>query len=517
MNRGDHPARMRETAMSRSDVVFRVLPMVLFGAVGPCLASGPIGPERADTPPASPFVTDNQYHAPIASEALHADRAKIAIGVHGWTSFPEWWWRTGPNSWTQPGVREAIQTAMGDQADQWDLWGLDWREGANHGTISPSTESEINAQLQGQYIARVVADGNYSHVHLLGHSLGGRVVETAAGLIRQVKPDATIHVTFLDAYTPYTWSRTYGSTATWAEHYYTSLDNISGSLTAAALPHALNVDMGAHVQDIPDDYVPGDDFRMEYWRHNSPHQFYKRTAADPAGAAWGGYGFGLSRESGRDPWPAADAKFQKQQNVVLAADGSSTRTAISGVIEHAGNAFTRGIAESAITGRANASVNEAANTVTLSAFSAADNQMGYVNLRLTTTQPVNFFEFNYEWLGLGGGNGRFTFTLHRDSQIFPPQTAFNHLLWASDSEVGFERSLSTGRIMWTGLDAAFQPTSAPLAAGTYEMRFRLDYFEGEGISIRIGGIRGGLLAVPGPGAALVLATAALAARRRRAA
>ncbi|MBL8746525.1 MAG: hypothetical protein JNK58_09240 [Phycisphaerae bacterium] len=481
----------------------------------PIVPSG--APERDGTPPASPFVTDNQFHAPIESEALHADRSKIAIGVHGWTSFPEWWWRSGPNSWTQPGVRESIQTALGDQADEWDLWGLDWREGANHGTVSPSTEAEINAQLQGQYIARVVADGNYSHVHLLGHSLGGRVVETAAGLIRQIKPDATIHVTFLDAYTPYTWARTYGSTATWAEHYYTSLDNISGSLTATAMPHALNVDMGAHVQEIPDDYVPGDNFRLEYWRHNSPHQFYKRTAADPTGESWGGYGFGLSKESGRDPWPATDDKFARRQNVTLAADGSFTRAAINGVIEQPANAITRGMVESAVKGSTNASLNEAQNTVTLSAFSAAGNQMGYVNLSLTTTQPVNFFEFNYEWLGLGGGNGRVTFTLHRDGVIFPPQTAFNHLLWASDSSVGFGQSLSTGRIMWTGLNNALQPTDEPLAAGTYEMRFRLDYFEGENISIRIGGIRGGLLSVPGPGGFLLLVTAGLAAHRRRAA
>jgi hypothetical protein len=483
---------------------------------GPVPAPDGLAGVRAQTPPSARFETANVYNTPIAQESLHPDRTKIAIGVHGWTSDPGVWWRDGNNSWNMPGLRSAMVTALGDSAAQWDLWGLDWREGAHSAPVSPSTATEVNAQLQGQYIANVVAEGNYTHVHLMGHSLGGRVIETATTLIRQVKPEATVHATFFDAYTPHKWSRVYGSRATFAEHYYTDLDDLSGSLTAGVFPHALNINMNAHVQPRPDDwdFDPNDNnnpnmpnfIDNEFWRHNSPHFFYKRTAQDPAAAQWGGYGYAVSRESGADPWPPAGPAFARRQNVVLGADGAATRTEIQGVIEHPQNAVTRPITPGSVTGSNNATISEAMNRVTLDAFSAAEQQMAYANLSLTITQPINFFEFDYEWLALSAGEGRVTFSVLVPGAGFFP--AMERLLWASDSEVGFERRLSTGLLMVT--------SNNPLPAGTYDLRFRLDFLMGESTSVRISNIRAGLLDVPAPTAAVLpaIALAMLLARRR---
>src|ERR1051325_52054 len=178
-------------------------------------------------PPA--FTTANIYNAPIASETIHNDRANLIIGVHGWTADPNLRRLTGTDVCNNPGMKQTLTTALGANANQYDLWGLDWRQGANSGISNgPTTANEINAQLQGQYIAKMIASGNYTNVQLMGHSLGGRVVETASSILKQVRPGIKLQDTFFDAYTPYNWRLVYGSNATYADSYYTNLDTTSG-------------------------------------------------------------------------------------------------------------------------------------------------------------------------------------------------------------------------------------------------------------------------------------------------
>jgi hypothetical protein len=487
---------------------------------------------RAQTPsPAAPaFVTNNVYVAPLASETLHNNRDNIVIGVHGWTSYPQLWWRDGTNSWNNPnaeppnpGMGTTIQEALGANANKWDSWGLDWTQGAAGGGTAPSTANEINAQLQGQYIAyQVLTNGNYKFIHLMGHSLGARVIETAANIIKQVNPNIVIQTTFFDAYQPYNWGLVFGSSANYSDQYYTTLDNFSGYLTSGQFPNALNVNMDSQVPPRPADYnFSTNALNNEYWIHNSPHFWYKATARDSANAMYGGYGFALSKESG-NTWPPNNPKFAMGQNVTLNADGSTTSTQLRPVVDVAASKANLGLLNSAITGSANTIIDETANTASISAYaSTATTPVGYVNFAITLTQPANYFQFNYKWLDLLDGTGRLTFNVYSlTGGGFDLKQPFNSLLWATDSTTGFtDTTLSTGKIIWTGTDFFNNPTTLPLPAGSYELRFRLDDLAGTQTSIQIGNIQTGLLAVPEPSSALLVLTIGLVmltARPRRA-
>jgi pimeloyl-ACP methyl ester carboxylesterase len=458
----------------------------------------------AGTPPAPAFATANVYNAPIASEALHTDRSNLIVGVHGWTSAPIYWWLTSTDAWNNPGMKDTLATALGANSGQYDLWGLDWSQGAaapGFADVAPSTANEINAQLQGEYLARVIADLSYQKVQFMGHSLGGRVVETASAILKQVRPGITLQNTFLDAYTPYNWFRIYGSNATYADSYYTNLDTNSGTLTANQYPSALNVNMNAFVTARPAEYTFGD----ESWRHNAPHRFYKDTAADPNNAAYAGYGFANSIAGGK-PFPPNAASKAAGQNIVLAADGSTTAAPVTSV--ELRNPVSFPAAASALTGSENLALNEPSDTFTLSAFSAAGNQLGYGNFKIHLDQPVNFFEFNYNWGAIAAGTGRLTFYLRTPSSI-PFTSDSNSLLWAMDSVNAFENTtLSTDRIIWTGTFSGLT-TTAPLGAGDYTLAFRLDYLSGENVSIQISNIHAALL-VPEPAILTLLFAASLA-------
>jgi hypothetical protein len=469
-------------------------------------AIAPASLSRADTPAAPALVTANIYNAPLPSETLHNDRDNIVIGVHGWTSYPGLWWRDGSNSWNEPGMASALTTALGANASNWDVWGLDWTEGAAGTGGYPSTTNEINAQLQGQYIAKEVISGNYKFVHLMGHSLGARVIETAANIIKQVRPSITVQTTFFDAYQPYQWGLVFGSSADYADQYYTTLDVFSGNLTAGKFPNALNVNMDAFVQPRPADYNFSTDNTLndEYWQHNSPHFWYKATVQAPNNASYGGFGFALSKESG-NAWPPKNPKYAVGQDLTLNADGSiSAQATLPKVSTVAANAVSVKIQTSGITGSANTITDPVANTVIINAYdSTTATPVGYVNFTLHLAKPVNYFQFNYKWLDLIDGDGRLTFNVyHAGTGFFDPE--YTQLLWATDSVNGFDATtLSTGKIIWTGSNGA------SLAAGDYELRFRLDDLDGTQTSIQIGDIQAGLLVVPEPSSLFLIAVGAI--------
>lgn len=489
----------------------------------------------AQSPPPPMFTTANVYHPPANNgptddESLTPGQKNIVIGVHGWTSYPELWWLNGNNSWNDPeqgnpGMRSAILDALGSDASSWDTWGVNWSEGAAGGVGAPSTSNEINAQLQGQYIANIVASGDYTTVDLIGHSLGARVIETAAEILRQVKPSIYIQTTFLDAYQPYNWGLIFGSASNFSEQYYTTTDVLSGNLTAGQFPNCLNVNMDAFVQPRPADYVfPPAPAQLddEYWQHNSPAFFYRYTALNPTAAQYGGYGYALSPMSGNMN-PGANANYATGQNLTLNADGSiSNQTKLAPVVDVAANKASLNLGTTTSSGNANTIFDTTAGTASLTAYGPSDpsppaTAFSYVDYPITFTQPVNYFQFNYTWLDMIDGDGQFTFYINVPSQIlFAPN--YDALLWATDSSTGFAgTTLSTGKIIWTGVNGSNQTTTAPLPAGTYELRFRLDTLDGTQSAFQISDFQAGLLAqaVPEPGCLLMVASAGAFALLRR--
>ena len=68
---------------------------------------------------------------------------------------------------------------------------------------------------------------NLRHVHLIGHSAGSWLISEAARIIAK-ETNASIHLTFLDAYVPLSWQQEKlgdfsvdPNVPYWADHYFT--------------------------------------------------------------------------------------------------------------------------------------------------------------------------------------------------------------------------------------------------------------------------------------------------------
>lgn len=427
----------------------------------------------------------NGFNAPTPEFDVVEGRPNVVVAVHGWTSNPGYAFREGTDRWNNPGMRSALDRVVAAHADpdSWDIWGLDWRDGAAipEGSMSkamPCTANELNAQVQGQWIAKVLLDqGEYEHVHLIGHSLGGRVVETAATMLKQVMPGATIHATFLDAYSAYTWDRVYGSTADFADHYYNNNDWLV-RMTNESFPSALNVDISA----IAPPYDPAWEHGRQSWGHNAPVWFYRDTALDPELERYQGYGIALSREHLGESWPPTGEAFARGQLVTLASGAASTRVPVPAAEELAAAAFQPRLATETRTGFGG-DVDVTPDGTELRA--TPDSPTSWAVFELETPAEANFLELDFQWTDTTG-EGRLI--LYVDDEA----------LWATEARTSLGQWASTGRVMWTGMVVRV-PTEASLDEGTHEVAFRLDRREGTRVAIQVRNVRGGMLVAPGAG------------------
>lgn len=158
------------------------------------------------------------------------------------------------------------------------------------------------------------------HIHLIGHSAGSWVIDSAAKWIVKEHPETSVHLTFLDAYIPQHWDPNqlgdvHSAGGVWAEHYYTR--DITYAVTQNDLIHAYNVDITAIDPLVAE--------------HEFPYRWYLATITggysrwDEKGQdvfnAFGGiaYGFARSLEAGRENWtksktlPAGNAALKLEK------------------------------------------------------------------------------------------------------------------------------------------------------------------------------------------------------------
>lgn len=424
----------------------------------------------------------NHFNTPTVEHDRLEGRPNAFVAVHGWTSNPGVAYREGDAPWNSPGLRSSLERLLEsrNEAEDWDIWGVDWREGAAvceaaMGSAMPCTQNEINAQVQGQWIAKVLAEQNqYEHVHLLGHSLGGRVIESASTMIRQVMPGATIHTTFLDAYSPYTWDHVYGSTADFADHYHNANDWLV-RMTNEAFPSALNVDISAIAPPYNSNWEHG----RQSWGHNAPVFFYRDTMLDPELGRYYGYGMALSREVLGEAWPAAGEPFARNQVVTLVQGADPQRREEPAHVVREGSEFTARISADDLED-VRGTVDTGESRTQLSG--TEESSIAIAIFQFETPAEANFLEFDFLWSNTSG-EGRLVFYVDDEA------------LWGTETRVGFDRWLSTGKVMWTGMLARI-PIETSLDPGTHEIAFRLERLDGSSVAIQVRNVRGGMLAPP---------------------
>lgn len=219
------------------------------------------------------------------------DELNLVVATHGWYE---------PTPWP----RELV-LAMKNKVNssEWFLGWFDWRSRSK--VINPADAARFARDsaglLLGEEIVRLSTE--WRHVHLIGHSSGAWLINEAAKVIAS-QTDASIHLTFLDAYIPLFWEQSrlgdFGSdpnTAYWADHYI--IHDITLTATGPRLTNAHNVDITAADPDIPDhDFV-------RHWYHATVigsyaqgDEYQGKELFNAAGKIE--YGFARSLEAGEE-------------------------------------------------------------------------------------------------------------------------------------------------------------------------------------------------------------------------
>ena len=246
---------------------------------------------------------------------LSAD--KLVVVTHGWLDKGERDWPTQ--------MAEAI--AAHTDPNRWLCAAYDWKGGSV--VITSVQAARYARDIAGPRLAAAVLklDRPLTHIHLIGHSAGSWTIHAAAKRLAEARPDATFHLTFLDAYVPEKWDpdelgRLFDddqkqTSQVWADHYYTK--DITWKLTQHDLKFAHNVD----ISDI-------DPFFKE---HEFPYRWYtatitghydrwdekKKSVYTQCGKL--DYGFTRSLESGPQNWLQSRKLKMNNKAVKIKAKG----------------------------------------------------------------------------------------------------------------------------------------------------------------------------------------------------
>jgi len=234
---------------------------------------------------------------------------KAVIVTHGWVD-------KGIDSW--PG-HIANQIANRVDPNEWICTVFDWHGGA--AVINPTDAAKYAREIAGPRLAKTVLTSGIAleHIHLIGHSAGSWVINSAAQIIAR-KTDTVIHLTFLDAYVPPGWDNTElgkNQSNGWNEHYYTR--DYTLQATEQQLQAVHNVDLT--------DIEPG------FHEHKFPYRWYYATVTGSYGlegrekrkklySTHGDieYGFGRSAEAGTQNWQKSLSLKKGNSAVVLKKD-----------------------------------------------------------------------------------------------------------------------------------------------------------------------------------------------------
>jgi formylglycine-generating enzyme required for sulfatase activity len=396
------------------------------------------------------------------------------------------------------------------QANNWDVWILDWRSKA--ATFYP-WDAWVNAIDRGENLALNLKGKDYQHIHFIAHSAGAELIDFSTFWLRywvtkESRPALEIHATFLDAYDPNDPNENpslYGKQADWTDNYVDTRD--VGPLFGAFDGTRLFLQYGYNVDVTP---TSDPDPCMQFsWpldvygcRHNRPYRFYglsvdssfvgnaASAAYDPIPTgATGGMGYPLSLENGHS--------LSTLNNIYP----KGAKCVMSGGICYAGSlppsvwTFLPGaIRETVVDGVAGAvnyvagvgaTVFNSLKTGVLSLLPTSSTAVhkrpsatpteapSWIAVKVTTTQPINTLRFNWRFDAAGEGFLR----------VFVDGSLVREI----DQRHVSLASLTTEEIYIGG-------GTGTLAPGIHRIAFRLDGFGTSASGMELTGVELGLTA-----------------------
>jgi hypothetical protein len=237
--------------------------------------------------------TSAEPNVVLSSFVLPKTADKAVFVTHGWIDKAQ-------NDWPEM-MAGAIRQKI--DPNEWVCGFFGWSGGS--GVMTSIQAARYARDIGGPRLAAAILKLPVSihHIHLIGHSAGSWVIDSAAKRIVNERPETSVHLTFLDAYVPANWDpnelgNVKPTGGIWAEHYYTR--DITYTVTQNDLIHAHNVDITAIDPLIAE--------------HEFPYRWYLATITGSYGR-WdergyevfkecGGieYGFARSLEAGKDNW-----------------------------------------------------------------------------------------------------------------------------------------------------------------------------------------------------------------------
>jgi hypothetical protein len=366
---------------------------------------------------------------------------------------------TGPDSdddWVDT-MKTSIEQVV---PSNWTVIPYKWIPQSRTTVFDVKGAAEAQGRQAGAYIVTLgqnTPNQKWAHVHLIGHSAGGALINEAAKVIINASPTTTVHTTFLDAYTGVEDGGRveYGQYSQWADSYF-AVDNGTGDAllgrtdgrTDGPLVHAYNVDVtwldpsalsGVDVVYSSDSTPAFQVFSSHGW----PIQFYQDTITGGLpGAA--GYGFPLSKEGGG--WNNNPVTHPENNDPVALPVGGHQYIGQSPIPVRNDSGLQLNLLP-------NAASSSGVNFVGNSAASLSSDDPAWLAVGLTVTNAVNFIQFDGAFTDTNGAVGLLT------------------VYW-NTNQIGMvdERTASPG------LQTYRFALPGTVADGLYTLGFRLDAF-----------------------------------------
>jgi probable HAF family extracellular repeat protein len=270
------------------------------------------------TPLVGGRIIDSQQPQPAYGQLpiKVAGKTKLIVVTHG--SVPKGSSVEESTAWVTT-MTNAIQQYLTDnnQSD-WQVFGYMWTDGAIASNPEIFAGSTLhNASAAGKILGDHLINQSWSHVHLIAHSAGGALIQTASEIIEPLA--TTLHCTFFDPYVGprWEWKNRYGKGADWSDHYFTIGDPDTGggigNYTESLLLKAYNIDVTQlhKIRDIASYSSSPTGTAEPCYRtvstHGWPIDFYLNSIASPQPTGYNGFGFPLSKEGGN--WDFATSTY----------------------------------------------------------------------------------------------------------------------------------------------------------------------------------------------------------------
>jgi formylglycine-generating enzyme required for sulfatase activity len=221
----------------------------------------------------------------------------LVVVTHGWQLYP----LPYDVSFVEVMTNAIGQYLMNNGLSNWQVHAYEWVP--NAWKIDPD-DALNNAKQEGLKLGNCISTQGWSHIHLIGHSAGAGLIQTAAEIAKTNSPSTIVQCTFLDMYlgSDYAGRTNYGKLTDWSDSYYTR-DLETGSKTEGSLSNAYNVD----VTQLDTNKDP-----VLYWSsdislghcsitessHGWPIDFYMNSITRNVTGDYGDFGFPFSVEGG---------------------------------------------------------------------------------------------------------------------------------------------------------------------------------------------------------------------------